>query len=498
MSVEKQVDVNKWRINKKDDAKYSEYRDKIVTRFPPEPSGYLHLGHVKAIFINWVIAKRYGGQMIFRYDDTNPVNETEEYELAILEDVKSLGVNPDRVSHTSDYFEMLLGLADKLVEDGLAYVDDTDPDVMSHERKNKIPSRNRDTKVDINRDLWTQMKNGQKQDAVLRLKLDIQNDNAAMRDPSIYRFVDLKHHRSGEKFRVFPSYDFACPIVDSIEGVTHVFRSCEFANRDEQCTAILKLLDMRVPILHTYGRINFQDVVMSKRKIKALVNEGKLEGWHDPRLMTIRGARRHGLHHDALVDFIARMGFAKSTINMTQTAVWSINRKVVDKISTRYTGLVKDNVVEVTVSGEIFDVKDIPRFRRNPQLGNRPLYYSNRLLLDKQVADSLVDGEEITLMNWGNCFVSRDEDGKIHLTTHLEGDFKKTEKKVMWLAVRDDKPQTTIVVRTYDGVDDPIVTTTYLTENGVSEVLTGEHIELLARCYLICDSPNNFVVVPTR
>ncbi len=492
------VDVSKWRINKKDDVGYSQYKGKLVTRFPPEPSGYLHIGHVKAIFINWAVAKRYGGHMIFRYDDTNPVNETDEYEQAILDDVLSLGVKPDVITHTSDYFQILLDWADTVVQNGNAYVDNTDAETMSYQRTNRIESKNRDVDVCTNMVLWNKMKKGEITDAVLRLKLDMKNDNAAMRDPSIYRFIDLPHLQTGTTYTVYPSYDWACPIVDSLEGVTHVFRSCEFANRDEQYDTILTLVGLKKPRLQTYGRINFQDVVMSKRKIKALVNEGKLEGWDDPRLLTIRGAKRHGLHHDALVDFIARMNFAKSTISMTQTAIWAINKKVIDKVATRYTALLRNEVVLVNINGEIPDTVEWPRFRRSPQLGTRRVYYSNKILLDRQVANTLIVGEEITLMNWGNAFVTHMDNGTVSLTSNPDGDFRKTEKKVLWLAVRSDKPLVNVVVKKYKGVDDPVVIENYVTENGVNDVVNGDYIQFLTRDYCICDDDKTFIAIPEK
>lgn len=490
------IDLSKWRIQKGDDARYRKYQNKIVTRFPPEPSGYLHIGHVKALFINWVIAKRYGGKMIFRYDDTNPNNESTEYEQSIIDDVLSLGITPDRITHSSDYFDILIDYATKLIEKDLAFIDDTDPETMSQQRLTCTPSKCRDNTANQNIHFWMSILKGEKTDAVVRIKFDPKHANAAMRDPSIFRCIDKPHHMTGDKYKVYPTYDFACPIVDYLEGVTHVFRSCEFANRDEQYLGILALLGLPVPNLDSYGKVNFEDTVMSKRKIKALVNDGLLEGWHDPRLLTIRGTRRHGLHHDALIDFIARMGFAKSTVNMTQTALWSINKKIVDKLAVRFTGILTNKLVQVNITGEIPNMKEWPCFKRSPELGNRPVFYSNTLWLDSDVVDQMYDGEEITLMSWGNAIVTKKDD-KVNLTTHLEGDFKTTEKKVLWLAVRDDKPLHKISVKKYNGVEDPVIIEEYMTEWGVSLVKKGQYIQLLTRDYCICDNDSiSFIAVP--
>jgi glutamyl-tRNA synthetase len=485
------MNFDKWRIIKKDEIGYRAFGNKIVTRFPPEPSGYLHIGHIKALLINWVIAKKYGGKMIFRYDDTNPINECHEYETAIIEDVLSLGVEPDKITHSSDYFNLMLERASELVKQGLAYVDDTDADRMSNERINGIDSQFRNRSIEENLELWVNMMNGTKQTGVLRLKFSMVHSNAAMRDPTIYRIINMNHHMTGDKYKVYPTYDFACPLVDNIEGVTHVFRSCEFANRDEQYIALLNLFNLQIPILNTYGKINFEDAVMSKRKIKALVTSGQLEGWNDPRLLTIKGIKRRGLHHDALVDFISRMGFSKNTLNMTQTAVWAINNKIVDKIATRYTGLV-DETVSVTVDGDIPDMIMWPRFRRSPQLGNRPIYYSKEILVEKTVVDTFMDGEEITMMSWGNAIVSK-VDGVIKLTTKSNGDPKTTDKKVLWLAKRNDKPLVRIQVNRYKGIEDPVVIETFLTETDVTNIKHGEYVQFYTRDYCIRDTDQTFI-----
>ena len=329
------IDTSLWKINKHDHAKLQPYDGIIVTRFPPEPSGYLHIGHVKALLINYVIAKRYNGKMLFRFDDTNPELENEEFTNAILEDIKSLGIEPDGSSYSSDYFDEYINCAEYLIQEGKAYVDDTPPDKVKEEREKMIENSNRQNSVEDNIILWNQMKQGQKTDAILRLKGGMKSKNATLRDPTLFRSKDTPHHRTGTKYKVYPSYDLVCPIVDAIEGVTHVYRSVEFAgDRDEQYEYILDLLGFKKPILNSYGKLTFNDAVLSKRKIKALIDTGDLEGWDDPRLMTLRGLFKKGLCLDALFDYIARIGFAKASVNMTQDALWKTNRKFIDKVAT--------------------------------------------------------------------------------------------------------------------------------------------------------------------
>ncbi len=290
------MDINLWKINKKIDQELSKYQNRIVTRFPPEPSGYLHIVHAKAILINYVIAKRYEGQMILRIDNTNPNKETQEYDDAIIEDIKRLGIVPDRITKSSDYFDKLIEIADQLITNGQAFVEESDPETMSKERLLKIDSAYRNVLPEENMIKWAMMKNGKKDKCVLRIKMSMQNKNVSMRDPVIFKINrDAEHYVTGYKYKVYPTYDFACPVIDSLEGVTHMYRSTEFNALDVQYKEILKILNMNVPKIDSYGKLNFQDVDLSKRKIKALIESGDLGGWDDPRLLTIRGALRRGL-----------------------------------------------------------------------------------------------------------------------------------------------------------------------------------------------------------
>ena len=250
-----------WKINKKLYSRLKSYDGKIVTRFPPEPSGYLHIGHVKALYCNVVLAERYHGKWILRFDDTKPNTESPEYITAIKEDIKRLGPIPDKITYTSDSFDIIKSHADNLIKHGLAYVDDTPLEKMRKERLERKESayRNRDTVENVQ--LWNQMKTGKKTTGVLRIRMSIKNDIGALRDPTIYRCLDTSHDRAGTQY-VYPTYDFACPIVDSIEGVTHVFRSVEFTDRNEQYRWILSMLGLRTPELHTYSRVTFTAVII--------------------------------------------------------------------------------------------------------------------------------------------------------------------------------------------------------------------------------------------
>ena len=486
--------INRWKISKNLHNKLKQFDGKIVTRFPPEPSGYLHLGHAKALFINAVISRVYHGTLIFRLDDTNPNKESKEYEEAIHDDVfkllAGLNIQPDRVSRTSDYFDEMIDYANILVNKGLAYVDDTDKETIKKQKMAKIESKNRNLDIETNKKLWQDMKEGSKVDSILRVKMDMVNDNGALRDPTLYRCV------KNQKYKVYPTYDFACPVVDSIEGVTHVFRSTEFVDRDDQYRWLLKMLDLRIPNLDMYGKVNFEDSVMSKRKIRALIDSGDLEGWDDPRLLTIRGSTRRGLCLDAIIHFSATMGFGKADVNMTQQKLWTINKKIIDKTASRYTVLPTTNNIPVRINQpdnggginfvEFKEEKQWSKIRKYPNYGQRPIYYNSSIIISKDDVESFNDKEEITMMNWGNMIVKKGQDN-CELVLHLDGDFKKTDKKVLWLCDREDKPHMPIVIKKYATINEPCIIKTFIGEPYMRKIRKGDYVQLLRMGYYICD-----------
>lgn len=472
---------NLWTIPKKLKQELDGFTGTIVTRFPPEPSGYLHIGHAKAVFINWVIAKKYNGRCLLRFDDTNPVKELDEYEKAIKRDFIALVGEPDQISYSSDYFQQILEFADLLVSKNLAYVDDSTVEEIKQGRLDHTNSKNRDLNPLVNQKLWDEMKNGVRKDSILRIKLDMKSKYSTMWDPTLYRYVGEPHHRTGNKYHIYPTYDFACPIVDSIEGVTHVFRSCEFADRDIQYETILSMLGLRKPNLDTYGKLNFQDSVLSKRKIKALIEAGKIRDWNDPRLLTLGGLYNKGLCHEGLIAFIARMGFSKNVVDMEEGLLWGINRQKIDVISSRFIMLSKEcleNVYEVV--DDVEDHKLYPRFHKNKDLGDKKVYCSKKIYIDP--ADTFEKDEEVTFMNWGNAIYLGDKKFKLN----LDGDPRKT-KKVLWLCCRDNVEFCDVEITKYGGVDDEIVTKYYLGEPDMTCLKIRDYVQVIKGPYCACE-----------
>ena len=305
-----------------EDLKEGKYAEGIHTRFPPEPNGYLHIGHAKSICLNFGTAQKYSGLCNLRFDDTNPIKEDVEYVDSIQEDVKWLGFSwGNRKFYASDYFDKLYDFAVQLIEAGKAYVDDLTADEIRAYRGSlteagtESPYRNRS--VEENLDLFNRMKNGEFGDGekVLRAKIDMASPNITMRDPVIYRIAHTTHHRTGDKWCIYPMYDFAHPLSDAIEGITHSICTLEFEDHRPLYDWLLDSLGFNVntrPRQIEFARLNITKMVMSKRKLRQLVEGGYVSGWDDPRMPTISGLRRRGYTAAAIRDFCERIGIAKA------------------------------------------------------------------------------------------------------------------------------------------------------------------------------------------
>ncbi|BCR90988.1 glutamate--tRNA ligase GUS1 [Aspergillus chevalieri] len=418
----------------------------VVTRFPPEPSGYLHIGHAKAALLNDYFAhEKYAGTLLVRFDDTNPSNEKLEFQDAIIEDLALMGIKPDKMSYTSDYFDELYQYALQIIREGNAYADDTDKETMAAQRFDGLPSKRRDASVEENLARFEDMKNGTPEGIkwCIRAKMSVDNPNKAMRDPVIYRCNPAEHHRTGPKWKIYPTYDFACPIVDSLEGVTHALRTIEYRDRNPQYQWMIDALKLRTVHIWDFARMNFVRTLLSKRKLTKLVDQGVVWGWDDPRFPTIRGIRRRGMTVPALREFILRQGPSKNIINLDWTLFWATNKKYIDPVAPRHTAVLKKDAVKAIVKG----ASDAPfteekqKHAKNAAVGTKKVVYSNSILFEQEDAKTFKQDEEITVMNWGNAFVRKIETDStsglvtgLELELHLEGDVKKTEKKVTWLS----------------------------------------------------------------
>ncbi|KAL6731793.1 hypothetical protein Aduo_002622 [Ancylostoma duodenale] len=502
----------------KDEGKFVELpgaeKGKVVVRFPPEASGYLHIGHAKAALLNQYYQQTFEGQLIMRFDDTNPAKENAHFEKVIEEDLAMLNVIPDRWTHSSDHFEVMLQMCEKLLKEGKAYVDDTDTETMRKEREERVESKNRSSTPEANLALWEEMKKGTERgmQCCVRIKIDMQSNNGAMRDPTIYRCKPEEHVRTGMKYKVYPTYDFACPIVDSIEGVTHALRTTEYHDRDDQYYFICDALGLRKPYIWSYARLNMTNTVMSKRKLTWFVNEGLVEGWDDPRFPTVRGVMRRGMTVEGLRQFIIAQGGSRSVVMMEWDKIWSFNKKVIDPVAPRYTALDSTSLVPVFISTPVsVEEAQVPLHPKNPEVGTKTIWRSAKLLVEQVDAREMKSGDTVTFVNWGNIKImsvekKQDTVTQIHAVLDLANqDFKKT-MKVTWIAEADAPSAALIPVMTvdYDHIIskaiiakeedwknyinyDSVHYTKMVGEPALLNVKKGDIIQLQRKGFYICD-----------
>ncbi|KAH7325823.1 glutamyl-tRNA synthetase [Stachybotrys elegans] len=419
----------------------------MVTRFPPEPSGYLHIGHAKAALLNDYFAHRKpGGTLICRFDDTNPSKESMEFQESIIHDLRLMNIVPDRISFSSDYFQEIYNYAIQLIKDGKAFADDSELGKGDEDRKNRLPSKRRNLSIKDTlarfEDMILGTEEGQKW--CLRARIAYDSLNGTLRDPVIYRCNLTPHHRAGTAWKVYPTYDFCAPILDSIEGVTLALRTNEYRDRNVQYHWFQDALRLRKVPIWDFSRLNFIRTVLSKRKLTKIVDEGRVWGWDDPRMPTIRGIIRRGMTVPALREFILKQGPSRNILNLEWGAFWALNKKYIDPITPRHTAIDSQDVVRCTIMGvNEAGVLMKPKYHKNAELGVKKVLYNKTVLIEQVDAVTLTVDEEITLMNWGNVYVRSItrpvENGPItelSLELHLEGDVKKT-KKVTWLAVAD-------------------------------------------------------------
>ncbi|KAL7490040.1 hypothetical protein ACHAW6_015768 [Cyclotella cf. meneghiniana] len=419
---------------------------KVVTRFPPEPSGYLHVGHAKAVLLNDYYARRYKGRLIVRFDDTNPSKEKDEFQTSIIEDLAKIGVRPDVVTFTSDYFETIRNYAIWMIENGLAYMDDTPQEVMQKERMDRVNSKHRDDPPSEALEKFHLMCSGKEEGKpwCLRAKIDMSSDNGTLRDPVLYRQNTTPHHRSGTKYKAYPTYDLACPIVDSIEGVTHALRTTEYDDRNAQFFWIQRALGLRRVRIQTFARMNFMYTVMSKRKLTWFVETGRVTGWDDPRFPTVRGVSRRGIDVDALKRFMCSQGASRRVVNMEWSKFWAENKKEIDKYAKRFMAIDKVDHVALTIKnandGTNFLSTDY--LPKDPSFGKRLVRIGKRVLLEKVDTDGMEVGENIVLTRWGVIQITQVEGGLEGIFVP-DGDVKAAKRKVSWLA---DVPENISVV----------------------------------------------------
>lgn len=365
------------------------HNKRVLTRFPPEPNGYLHIGHAKSICLNFGLAKKYGGGTNLRFDDTNPVTEDTEYVESIKNDVKWLGFDWVEEMYASDYFDVLYGYAVKLINDGLAYVDDSTSEQMAELKGTPTapgkPSPFRDRSIEENLDLFERMAKGEfpEGSCVLRAKVDMTSNNMLMRDPIIYRIKYAEHHRTGDKWKIYPMYDFAHGQSDSIENITHSICTLEFVSHRELYDWFIEKLEIFPSKQYEFARLNLTYTVMSKRKLLQLVNENYVTGWDDPRMPTISGMRRRGYTAKAIRDFADRIGIQKRENLIDVSLLEFFVREDLNKLSTRVMAVFDPLKVVITNwPDEKVEVCKIENNPEDPEGGHREVNFGKEIYIE--------------------------------------------------------------------------------------------------------------------
>ena len=366
--------------------------DHVKTRFPPEPNGYLHIGHVKALCIDFGIAKKYGGKCNLRFDDTNPAKEDTVFVDGIQRDIEWLGFKWAELHFASDFFPRLYEIACDLIKKGLAYVDDQTPEEMRLNRgtltKPGVNSPYRDRSVEENLDLFRRMKEGEFADGsrVLRAKIDMASPNVLMRDPTIYRIKRCHHHKTGDDWCIYPMYDFQHPIQDAIEGITHSLCSLEYEiHRPLYDWMVQNTGFAQPPRQIEFARLNITRTVMSKRYLRRLVEEGYVSGWDDPRMPTLVGMRRRGYPVEAIHDFLARVGVAKADSTVDGALLEACVREALGNTAPR--GMAVLNPLKVTFSnweeGKVDEIT-IENHPDHPEMGERTLHFAKTVYIEQE------------------------------------------------------------------------------------------------------------------
>ena len=488
----------------------------VRTRLPPEPNGYLHIGHCKAFLIDYFAAREFGGELFLRFDDTNPAKEETEFVEAIQEDAAWLGIHWAKVTFASDYFDLLYAWAVRLVKMGLAYVDDQTQEEMSANRgtlpkgtkwsetasalKPGVDSPYRDRSMEENLDLLERMKNGEFEEGsrVLRAKIDMQNPNILLRDPVMYRIMNVTHHRTGNKWHIYPMYDWSHGQNDSMEGITHSLCSNEYIIHRPLYEWFLEKLEAFPSRQIEFSRLNLTYAMMSKRKLRKLVETGVVRGWDDPRLTTLRGLRRRGVPPSAIIDFVTGLGETKNDSWVEMAQFEAVMRDHLNKIALRRMAVL--NPLKLVIDNYPDDLVEEMEAVNNPEdpsVGTRKVPFSRVLYIEQDDFREtpppkyfrLFPGNEVRLRYayLVKCTsVVKDEAGnvvEVHCTYDPDTrggntpDGRKVKSTIHWVAAEHALP---VEVRLYD----QLFTTERPDDGDLDAIINPNSLQVLDPCYV--------------
>jgi len=453
---------------------------KVVTRLPPEPNGYPHIGHGMSFYFNYYYAKKYDGKVILRFDDTNPKKEKLEYYDAIKQDIKWLKITWDEERNMSDDMELYYKYALDLIDMGKAYVCNCDAEYVSKLRYESKDCPCVSNSIQDNHSLWKEMETAEEGKYSLRLRGDMTSKNTVMRDPTMLRVVDHPHPIQGDKYRIWPVYDFACAIEDSVLGVTHVLRSNEFALRIELQDYIRGLLNLRNPKIIEYSRFTVKGAPTSKRLIRPLIEEHVVSGWDDPRLVTIRGLKRRGITPEAIHMVAEEIGLSKSEPEIDWSLIESLNRKVIDSTSDRYYFVSDPKYLDVIdASYQTIQLKRHPDFDR----GFRNVDITGKFYISGNDFKDLNKGQILRLKDLYNISII---DAQDNLIKAMRTDEKSSKdelskiKKIQWVSDKNVKVSVIVPGILYEGEDinpNSLTTINGYGEEGIATLKEGDIVQ---------------------
>jgi glutamyl-tRNA synthetase len=402
---------------------------RVITRFPPEPNGYPHIGHAKAAIIDEEYARMYGGKLILRFDDTNPEAERLEYYAAIKVGLDWLGVKYDMVKNTSDDMEILYKKGKEMLDGNFAYVCTCKQEVISTNRRNMKACKCSLGQTDQNMERWEKMFTKYKPgDAIVRFRGNMSSENTVMRDPVMFRIIDTKHPLLGDRYRVYPSYDLAVAIEDSIDGVTHAFRTKEYELRNELYYSILDALKMRKPRVIEFSRLGFEGMPVSKRVLRPLIEEGKVSGYDDPRLPTLEALKRRGIRPEAIRKFVLSLGFTKADTLAPFETLESFNRKIVDGESIRLHMVRRPKVIRISGLPNTITMHNHP----TKDMGKRTVELGESILVEEEDLEKAKVGDEMRFMGLGNIKIignNSEAEGQ-----HMGDEMRQEIPKIHWVS----------------------------------------------------------------
>ncbi len=427
---------------------------KVVTAFPPEPSKHPHLGHAKAIVVNYELAKRYNGIFYLRFEDTNPELVEDDFYKSNIEDYEWLGIIPDKIEYASDYMDQFYSYAKKIIKDGNAYICSCDQEKIRKERRECIECECRGNKADDNLERWKKMFNSQPGEYILRLKGDMQSLNTTIRDPVIFRVIDEPHPRTKKKYRVWPNYDFESSIMDGIEGITHRLRSKEFELRNELQRLIQNFAGFKETNIYEFARFNLEGVESSGRIIREKIKKKELIGWDDPSLTTLKALRRRGFLPDAIKSFVISTGLTKTESVLKWDDLAAHNRRLIDPICNRY--FFVENPKKITIENapnQLINLKLHPNFEER---GSRKFNTKDEFYISENDLNKFEDGKLYRLMDCFNIVIKFTEGQGVGKKRFIFDSLDYTkykeygEKTVHWLPIQKELVNVEVIMPNKD------------------------------------------------